>query len=169
MKWEPGSAAAWWLRRGWVLLLLGLAAGCGATGTVSGTVTYKGKALKAGTVTFMTDEGGHVFSSEIKEDGTYTVSRVPAGPVKITVRSVEAFTPPGAGMMMGRGGGPKGAPGGAADNIKPPPGVDMSGFNPSSSNDKAMKIPAKYKDFATSGLTYTVTSGGQTHDIPLTD
>jgi hypothetical protein len=173
MKWEAGSVAAgWWPRRGWVLLLLvGLAAGCGSTGTISGTVTYKGKPLKAGTVSFMTTEGGHVASGEIKEDGTYTVSRVPAGPAKVTVKSVEVFTPPGGGMMGGRSGGgaPRGAPAGAAENVKPPPGVDMSGFNPNSSNDKAMKVPDKYKDFAKTPLTCDVKSGNQPYDIQLTD
>ena len=41
----------------------------------------------------------------------------------------------------------------------PPPALDPS---------KAVKIPERYSNVESSGLTYKVTRGEQTHDIPLT-
>lgn len=40
---------------------------------VSGTVTYKGKPLHTGTVTFIPDPTGPYASGEINSDGTYTL------------------------------------------------------------------------------------------------
>jgi hypothetical protein len=84
----PGLKDRYPFHRAALMLLLFsatlLAAGCGiATGDVTGTVTYKGKALKSGTVTFFTEHGAK--GDEIKEDGTYTVKEVPCGEAKVTV------------------------------------------------------------------------------------
>jgi len=63
-------------------------AGCGrSSGTVTGTVTYKGKALKGGSVVFIPPAGGQAatVSAQIGEDGTFTAEKVPVGDVKVTV------------------------------------------------------------------------------------
>jgi len=54
-------------------------------GTVTGAVTYKGKPLADGTITFHL-KGDQFVGSKIK-DGKYLVDRVPAGTVKVTIES----------------------------------------------------------------------------------
>ena len=51
--------------------------------TVTGKVSYKGKALNAGTVTFF-GEGNKVASGPIDESGNYKIDAAPMGPVKIS-------------------------------------------------------------------------------------
>jgi len=125
--------------------------GCGSSaGTVSGKVTYQGSALKGGRVTFIPAKGQSV-TAEIGEDGSYTISNVPAGEAKITVEtkylakraSLPAYKPP------------PGAPGG----YKPP--------NPEDSARRYTPIPDSYAEAATSDLTYAVKAGRQDHEIKL--
>jgi hypothetical protein len=69
-----------------VALLAGLlaAAGCGKpTGNISGKVYYKDQPLNSGTVAFVTDQDA--YRGFIKEDGSYSISKVPVGDVTITV------------------------------------------------------------------------------------
>jgi hypothetical protein len=134
-----------------VLLAASLgAAGCGsASGTVKGKVSYNGAPLKGGTVTFFYPDG-RGFPIGILADGTYTLDRLPLGPVKVCVDTSSldpkkhlrySYAPP---------------PG-----AKPPPG-----FSPTSA-EAYVAIPAKYADPAKTDLTYDVTGGTQTHDIEL--
>ncbi len=151
----PGTRAARWL-----LLALGtalFAAGCSKpTGTVSGTVTYKGQKLKGGQVVFTpSSDSGYPVSAEIKEDGTYTIEKCPTGPVKISVET--SYLRPPAGTVGARNNAPKELPPNAG--YKPP---DVQ-----NNLARYTEIPDKYENASTSGLTYTVTSGPQTHDIPL--
>jgi hypothetical protein len=54
-------------------------------GQVSGTVTYQGKPLPIGTVSFLDSSNQHLASSAIN-DGTYAIPvKVPVGPVKVIV------------------------------------------------------------------------------------
>jgi hypothetical protein len=53
-------------------------------GKISGTVTFKGKSVEAAKVVFHLENGEFV-GAKIKEDGTYSLSRVPAGAWKITI------------------------------------------------------------------------------------
>jgi hypothetical protein len=80
------------------LILLGLSlllAGCGrGWGHVSGTVRYKGKPLPNGTITFY-DEANQAVSGHIEADGKYTVDKVAAGKVKITVTAPMPIFLPG--------------------------------------------------------------------------
>ncbi len=133
---------------GLVAFLLPLAlAGCGPrTGTVSGTVTYKGQALGNGSVMFLTKDG-KAQSGLIGSDGSYTVANVPSGPVTITVQT----TPP-AGAQ---GGGMK---------VK---GTEMPDMGGGTAAGKYVPIPDKYKNKDQSGLSYDVTAGPQKHDIQL--
>jgi hypothetical protein len=154
-----------WLRRSLLLVLFLMGAGCAAKGTVSGKVTYQGKPLPGGMVTFVTEQGGHAVSSDIGSDGSYTIEKIPPGPVKIGVRSNDspdapksfgANPPPGKGIKMGP---PEGA--------QLPEGVGKGVFDPFGKSGPKVKIPPQYNDPATSTLTYTVTSGSQTHEIEL--
>jgi hypothetical protein len=133
------------------LSALVLIAGCGkSSGNVSGKVTLDGQPLKGGgTVTFQGSKGG--VSGTISPEGSYTISNVPPGEVKITLApgmatgAVASATPGDPGKMQP----PK--------TLAPPAPVLPHG-----------NIPEKYTKPETSGLTYTVKSGNQTFDIPLT-
>jgi hypothetical protein len=161
---EKYCAAGRWLVRSLALAVLVMAAGCTASGNITGKVRYKGKPLPAGLVSFIPQSGsGHPVDGQIAEDGTYSISRVPVGPVKIVVKSVEP--PKGPPARTGPGGmaAHMGPPTGAAL----PPGVKPPNFDPSAEADKYVKLPAKYSDPEQTDLTYTVTSGTQTKDIDM--
>ncbi|HTU20187.1 MAG TPA: carboxypeptidase-like regulatory domain-containing protein [Gemmataceae bacterium] len=116
---------------------------------MTGKVTYQGKALPGGFITFVRDAGGS-YSQKIEKDGTYRVPGVPTGPAKISVRALEpprhpeGMIPPSEIAKMGKGG------------VKPP-----------TPTETYVRIPEKYGDAEKSGLTLDVKSGTQTFDIPL--
>jgi hypothetical protein len=123
-------------------ILLPLLAGCGrGWGNVSGKVTYKGQALPKGTITFF-DETNQAVSSGIGADGSYAVSKVAAGKVKIAVALP---------MPIFMAGDKEGAARAAAERKKLP------------------NLPARYADYEKSGLDREVKRGDQTLDLDLTD
>jgi hypothetical protein len=133
------------------LLLIGCGAG---KGTVSGKVLYKGQPLKGGNVTFSPEqEGATTLSSRIQEDGSYTVQGIATGPVKIAVETESAKPPPTPQQLARR-------------NVAPVPG-DPNAESKEGGASRYVKIPAKYKDSATSDLKYTVQRGSQSFDIKL--
>jgi hypothetical protein len=142
------------LRRGWLVLLLLLSAGCSSKGTISGKITYQGKPLAAGTVTFVQEQGGGSFGGTIR-NGEYKVEGVPPGPVKIAVSTSST-------------------PNRAIGKMQPPPEVLKSAVRDRPAEEGAksevpetVPIPPKFQSPDTSGLTYTVTSGKQVHDIDI--
>ncbi|MDB5309323.1 MAG: hypothetical protein JWO38_3525 [Gemmataceae bacterium] len=172
---------AWWASRFLALsglaVCLGLFAGCSRpTGSVTGKVTYQGKVIKGGTVSFVSTDGNPNAVSEIAEDGTYKLQTVTGGGYKVCV-DTSSLKPQGEGMARGGSGpAPKGVGGAGVKNAGPPPdAVVPEGYTPSSPADAAMTknarrytaIPDQYGDPAKTDLTYTVTGGSQTHDIEL--
>src|SRR6476646_10457874 len=155
MRVSPGARPTRWLPLAVVAVVL--AAGCGgSTGTVTGSVSYKGTKLKGGLVVFVAPNGTGTTSGEIQEDGTYTLDGCPAGPVKVAVQTSYLKPPAGsAGAIKYER--PKEAQGNT--DYKPP--------DQSKNKERYMAIPQKYEDPSASGLTYTVTGGKQTHDISL--
>ncbi len=132
-----------------------LAAGCGSKGVVSGKVLYQGKPVRGGSVSFILEGGGTMFSP-IEEDGSYTIPNVPPGTVKITVET-ESFRP----TVMQRD-----ASGGAPEFMK----KYIQEKEPQLLEQRAkryVKIPPQYSDPDKSNLTYVVKSGKQEHDIDL--
>jgi hypothetical protein len=131
-----------------VLLLLPWASGCGdkAKGVVSGKVTYQGKPLANGTVTFVPEEGAPQHA-EIKSDGTYRMTHAPMGLVKIGVES----------RASQESSAPK----------KMPRNPEDYGKLEKAMTGKDSLIPEKYADPNQSGLTFTVKKGQQKHDIDL--
>jgi len=134
------------------------AAGCRApaTGSVSGKVYYNGKVLKGGYVSFLPAEGQAAPPATIQEDGSYSVPKVLAGPVKICVDTSSL--------------NPANRP--AGSRYKPPPGQKPpSGFGEGGDPAELIKrytwIPPKYSQPDMTTLTYTVTAGAQEHDIKL--
>src|SRR5947209_18635287 len=72
---------------GLLMLVLGCAGGSSATpelAPVSGKVTFKGKPLPGGRITFVALKGGQTGSGNIDEKGEYQI-RAPVGDVSITV------------------------------------------------------------------------------------
>jgi hypothetical protein len=133
--------------------LLALAVGCKGPRTsiqhvpVSGDVTYKGKKVTGGRISFTTKDGFGI-QGNIDEQGHYSLN-VPVGDVRITVDNSMLKTKQVGPLRRGAG-----RPGEDPDPIK----------------GKYVPIPPKYKDLDGSTLTYTVTNtGAQEHNIELTD
>jgi len=119
--------------------------GCsGGTGTVTGTVTYKGKPVPQGIVTFYSPDN-RVILSHLQPDGSYAAEEIAVGEVKV---SVEA---------------PQGAP--PAPAVPAPPGGPID----PRTQVKVTLLPRRYADPNTSGLTVKVTSGKQVFPIELSD
>jgi hypothetical protein len=144
------------------VLLLPLMLGCQEPGKskVSGRVLFDGKPLPGGLVTFLPKEGTPV-AAELDQNGNYAVL-LPAGTAQITVDN-EALAPrpprdlptlPPAVQQ-------------AIDKAKKERPVDAAESAPPAA-DRYVKIPSKYYDFKTSGLSITVTGSEQKLDIELT-
>ncbi len=143
-------------------------AGCGASGKVTGKVTYKGKPVPGGKVAFY-GANNWTGTSEIEEDGSYSIAKVPSGTVKITV-DTSSFRP--AKLPFNAPKMPN-----MQDTSKMPKPPDMPEeakknpmYNPQARAEREkryVEIPKKYADPEKSGLTYDVKSGTQTHNIDL--
>jgi hypothetical protein len=123
-----------------------LLAGCSpGKGSVSGIVRYQGKPLATGTILFF-DERQRVRQSDIREDGSYEVTDVVAGTVRIAVMAPMdiPFQTPGAPKSLT-------LPGGT-----------------SAPRGKSVTLPARYADPAESGLTFPVVRGSNHRDVDLT-
>lgn len=113
-----------------------------------------GTPLRGGSVTIFPAAGG-MKKSDIAEDGSYKVEKVPLGSVKISVETSSmkpAAMPPGMEAMYAKK--PKDAPGGdstrGAGDLK-----------------RYVQIPDKYGNPEESGLTYSVHAGQNDHNIDL--
>jgi hypothetical protein len=133
---------------GWLLLLIVAANGCGKPTTASGTVTFRGKPVVYGSVTFVgTDKVSH--SGVIAADGIYTVENLQPGTFSVEVVSRD----PSHGRSILRGQQP--APSGSAKPAAKP------------KNNGWFALPTQYESAATSGLTCTLGPGKVTYDIEL--
>lgn len=152
------------------LLVCLLLSGCGRSGLgreeeVSGKVTYNGKPLPGGWITFMSSKG-YTFNGVIDPEGNYKV-RVLVGEARIAVdnRKLEnkqdkQLSPRELRRKMGM----TPAPGTNVEEDKSSPAVPAQEIT-----GTYVPIPKKYYAPDASGLTYTVTSGSQTHNIELSD
>jgi hypothetical protein len=137
------------------LLLCGCnPSGMGPQGQVSGKVTYQGKPLPGGRVTFLTSKG-LIFSGPIDAEGNYKV-KAAVGEAKVSVDN----------SMLKKDEAPKvdirHPPG-----VTPPPGVQVEADNSSAITGTYVPLPARFQSPDSSGLTCNVQSGSQTHDIDL--
>src|SRR5262249_8015861 len=131
-----------------------LVCGCGpGKGDVEGEVTFDGKPIPWGRVTFLGQSGTRAAVSARIINGRYTIRSCPGGPVKISVESIPApkFDVSKFGKMGQR----------MVEN-------DPESIPPPEVAGKFLEIPQRFADIEKSGLEYTVHSGSQTHDIPLT-
>jgi len=147
----PSGILSGWRVKAWLaVMLLSALPGCGsgkATATVTGTVTYQGKPLPAGKVSFF-GPGGQVASGLIGDDGSYEISNAPLGLVKVAVST--PLPPPPEIIKAAKEGKRRFGKG-----------------NPISVDTNTVSIPAKYNDPAKSGLSLTVTEGSQPFLIEL--
>jgi hypothetical protein len=146
------------------LLMALLVAGCGGggKGNIHGQVSFKGQPLPEGQITFFGQSGKEqVFHSQIK-DGAYRVEGVPAGPVKITVRTfnrsnIPQTAPPSFGKDKDK----------IPDLLKGfPVKLPEPGEKPPAPG-KYVPIPERYVDPEKSGLEYTVIRGDQEKNLEL--
>ena len=130
--------------------------GCGAEkGAVFGTVTYKGKAVSSGQISFMPRTGIPV-TAEIQPDGTYRVIDVPVGTALVTViRLPDNYVEPAKAKK------PTNPP------VRPPAGDPAK--DQGKADAPATTLPVKYADTSTTDLKCEVQSGETKYDVPLQD
>lgn len=150
------------------LLLACLSLGCGggnplAPANISGSVTYKGKAVPAGTVQYVTSDGV-AYSSPIAKDGTYSITDLPVGDMVVVVETKSAKEQAvkkdkdlerRMGSVQSRPGSNE--PGSAASAAA---AVEAPVY---------MMIPEKYEKKETSPLTFPVKAGRNVNPIELID
>jgi hypothetical protein len=135
-----------------LLLVAALAAiGCGSsrTASLSGKVTYRGKAVTSGLVTVISRDGTAVGSGPIQPDGSFTIARAPTGAVKV---AVDNPVPPGL----------------TRDGMVVPPGMSANDPEIKAAREQArtfVPIPPRYADPNQSGLIATI-KGGK-NELPL--
>jgi len=133
--------------------------GSGAQGKLTGKVLYKGQPVTGGSVIFRPSTASeNTVTAPILPDGSYTAT-VPAGVVKIAVDNRELQPPEATAKKEPRPNLPKV---GNVGTGTPDPRV-----NPQKPAGTYIKLPDKYHDVASSGLSYTVKSGAQTYNIEL--
>jgi hypothetical protein len=127
------------------LFLLGCSGSLDSRAEVSGTVTYKGKPLPGGIITFVSEKGFQ-YSANIDENGHYKIE-VGMGLNKISVDN----------RLLKKDLKAKGP------RLKPQEGsapqTELAGTY--------VPIKESYASAQTSGLDCTVTSGTQVNDVPL--
>ncbi len=158
------------------------AIGCGGpppSAKLSGKFTYKGQVVKGGTVLFKFENGQA--ASAISSDGLYAFTDLPLGLAKVTIET-ETYNPAAehpvyakaAGQAddrlksanqyaeaMGKGGPAEKGAGNTSTGLGGPFAAELAKLY--------VKIPVKYTNEKTSGLSYTVVQGTQTKDFELTD
>jgi len=159
-------------------------------GSVTGKVTSQGKALKGGSVCFVSTDGGVSFSAGIREDGTYTVPELQGGSYKVCVETssqkpAQSGNQPNYGSSSSAkyGGGKAGSstsgtppliPKGAKTG-PPPDAAIPEGYTPSdpaamasvAAGKRYVHIDEKYAKPDTTDITYTFKGGAETFDIDL--
>lgn len=141
-------------------LMLVLTLGCkpknpNAPARVSGMITYKGKPLPGGTITFYTDGAG-IYPLPIDPDGTYEGTGLPVGDLAVTIdtESAKAY---GSAAAYGDGRGHQ-------MQFSPAPGGHEQTPRP-----QYVPIPKKYANLKTSGLSMTLQPGRNTKNFDLGD
>jgi len=133
------------LRVSALVLLFGvtlLSTGCGkGSGSLKGTVTYKGQPVVLGTVTAI-GKDNIPRTGLIQSDGSYEIIGLPTGSVRLAVESPD----------------PRQTEGQLDENEKPIKPKVVKGWR---------KLPEKYGSVETSDLTYDVSRGSNDYDISL--
>lgn len=148
-----------------VMLLVGtLLVGCTRVGEqqaeVSGKVSYKGKPLPGGVITFAAPRG-YTATAVISPEGTYKL-KAPVGEVQIGVdnRMLDKNSPKQKQAEKRSGAGRLKMPTEVASKLEKGKQEVTGSY---------VFLPSRFADPTKSGLTYTVKTGAQTHDVELSD
>lgn len=142
-------------------LAMTVLSGCGdlPRSHVHGTVSFQGNAVTGGTVIFLTkDNMTHI--ADIQPDGSYAVSGVPRGPVRVSVQQPPPRPAPRSQTAPAE---ERGNAETAADDAarlarqKEAPVAEASG----------VRVPEKYADPSQSGLAFELTDADQAFPIDL--
>jgi hypothetical protein len=138
--------------------------GCGGGGanqaTVSGKVTYNGAPVTGGTLYLGPTAGGPDVPVFINAEGNFVSTNVPEGEMLVALETESAR---------------RNAPRYDRSSMpSPPAGVQVPPDQQLQDSDKSgqpvyVKIPPKYQDYMTSGLTWTLRKGENKRDFELTD
>src|SRR5262249_41683905 len=125
-------------------------------GDVHGKVRYGGRPIIYGSVVLIGSDDMPV-TGPINADGTYAVSGVPTGVVRVAVVSPDPATPlpPDEQLPWER------------DPKRPPPPPKPRPIAPEIDRRKWFPLPKQYELADTSGLTTTIHEGDNTFDIEL--
>ncbi len=158
-RWQTALAVS---RRSLTGLLVAAAAvltGCGdlPRGGLHGTLTFQGKPLAGATVMFF-GKDNQVYRADLTKEGTYTVSGVPLGPIRV---AVQQFLPSVTPRPDPPPGGPK----------KPEMGEarDAAWKPPEITAEERPRVPASYGDPGTSGLALDLVEADQEWSAELTN
>lgn len=146
-----------------LMLVVGLGCSKGNVNTpakLSGSVKYKGGPVTGGTMTLL-PEGGGAIPVTIKPDGTYAAQDLPVGTLKVVIET-ESMNPNKKGdpSTYGQQGGGRGG----SQSMSPIPTGRST-----AAGGTYVKIPEKYSDVKSSGLSVTLQKGDNSHDFDLTD
>jgi len=137
------------------IVALVLVAGCGpGYNKVNGTVSYKGKNLTMGTITFYSGDGKTKSFTTIGSNGFYELIDPPLGKVRV---GIAVKPPPSVKLIPGKDKDKEG--------IKP---KAIIGDTPSTPVEPVL-IPVEYADPGKSGLTAELSSGSNAHNIDLVE
>jgi hypothetical protein len=156
---EPVMRSTYFRAAGLLILILPITACEKGTSTseLSGKVTYKNAPLTMGAVVVRTESGTEE-SGSINPDGTYLIKKAPRGTLKVRIICTDEEA---SAMFFKRMSGRE--PG---DPVKPDGKVWRKGEKIPDASEWS-KIPAKYMDFETSGLTVEVKDSKTQKDFPL--
>ena len=135
----------------WLLLAIVVLVntGCGSqTGDVSGTVSFDGKKLPSGRISFLCEGGNKPVLMSSITDGSYLVYDAPIGPARVTVETFEITTTAVPNMI--------------ASPLPP----DQQ--NDAASEAEYVRIPTRYRAPTTSDLSHEIVSGDHVRDFHLT-
>jgi hypothetical protein len=139
--------------------------GCSSRGTVSGKVYYKGKALPGGDVRFFPENQGGSYYASIASDGSYSLSKLPPGPTKVTV-SFSNEKPTVKIMPKGNEAVEK-AMKKQKEAIAKVKGEGAGSGGNTNDAKEIISLPEKYADPDQSGLRIEVSAGSRSFDIKL--
>jgi hypothetical protein len=151
------------LTLGSAVALLAAASGCSEpTARVSGTVRHQGQPLAGATITFF-PPNNRTFTADTGPDGTYSVTVTGRGTVRVSVQAPPPRPKPRPDPPAGVRGKDAGGKDAAAKDDK----AKMARMPPASDMPPGVKIPDKYLNPSTSGLSFELTGADQVFDINI--
>jgi len=132
-----------------VIVLIALGAGCrpATMGSVEGRVTFKGKPLGTGLVVFVGTDGHATLPAAVQPDGSFRIPKVPIGVMRVSFDN-----PP-----------PPNLPAAAVKGVSEDPEITVL----REQAKRFVATPARYKDPASSGLSFEIIAGVNTCDLEL--